>query len=195
MPRVIVVILIAVLAAVAARQALHPSPGSPAAHQLFAVAGFAFLVLALVAVLWDRGRRRKESREAEVGSSLLDPGNRRETFRIPYPETERPVLRLTGAHRSIPTDEALEVLDLSEKGARVRLPAGSELRGTVEGELSLPGGDRAAIVGTVVRCAGGEAGLDFTQALPATLLFEEQRRLRSYLRRASTPPSPRNPQE
>jgi len=189
MPRAVVVILIGALAALAARHALYPPPGAPAAHQVFAVAGFAFLVLALVAVLWDGGRRRKGSREGRAGASLLDPNNRRETFRIPYPEDERPIFRLAGAHRGIAAGEALEVLDLSEEGLRLALPAGGELSGTVEGELCLAGGHAAPVTGTVVRGRDGEAALGFTRALPAGLVLAEQRRLRARLRPAVAPRS------
>jgi len=141
-------------------------------------------VLALLAVAWEGLRRRQAARKrGGIAETLLDPANRREAFRIPYPEGERPTLALADR------DKTFEVLDLSEEGASFAVPAGAELRGAVHGELLLPGGKKAAITGQVVRCRGGVAALSLTRALPAGLLLDEQRRLRDHLRRATPPRS------
>ena len=182
MSRAVVVTAIAALAAVAAHHALYPRPGTPAANQLFSAGGLAFLVLALVAVLWDGTRRRRSSRDGSATGSLLDAENRRETFRIPYPKEERPALRLAGAHQGISAGQALAVIDLSEEGARASIPPGAALRGVVQGEIRFPGGQVVPVTGRAIRCGDGEAALAFARALPAELLLEEQRRLRAYLR-------------
>lgn len=186
--KAVAVTLIAGMAAVAARHVLYPPAGAPAASRLFAVAGFAFLVLALVAVLWEGHRRRRGASRPGVGQSLFDPKNRRETFRIPYPEGERPTLHLSvsGTPQGLPPGVTLEVLNLSEEGACVRLPNEAEAGGRVEGEIRLTGGQSVAIAGRVACCTAATAHLEFAEALPGRLLFDEQRRLRGYFQPASS---------
>ncbi|MEQ1857804.1 MAG: PilZ domain-containing protein [Longimicrobiales bacterium] len=100
--------------------------------------------------------------------------NQRGTYRIDFPRTERPALRVG--------EMEYEVLDLSESGLRYSVPAdvppppvGCDLRGRVlfreEGEHD--------VVGTVARVNGHIVAVRFTAGgVPYATIFAEQRRLR-----------------
>ncbi len=178
----LVTALVVALAAVAAVYALKPAPGAPATAQYYAIAAFVLLVLGLVAVLSEWLRRRRAARSRPPSDLLLDPSNRREAFRIPYPAGGRPILRLEAALAGPRGLVSLEVLDVAEEGLRLCVPEGACLEGRVGGHVVFPGGETAAVVGEVVRCGGGEAALRLSRALPSRLLVEEQRRLRDHLK-------------
>ncbi|MEW6489276.1 MAG: hypothetical protein AB1578_15335 [Thermodesulfobacteriota bacterium] len=174
-------LLVTALAAAAAVYAVSPGPDAPAASRYYAIAAFILLALALVAMLSEPLRRRAATRRRPTTEQLLDPANRREAFRIPYPEGERPwaILRNPSG-----TGEGagLEVLDVAERGVRLRTSGGVAVSGRVEGELRFPGGETAAIAGEVAWCAHGEAAVRLASPLPGRLLTEEQRRLRDHLK-------------
>lgn len=178
----LVTALVAALAAVAAVYALKPAPGAPATTQYYAIAAFVLLILGLVAVFSEWLRRRRTARTRPPTDLLLDPNNRREAFRIPYPAGSRPLLRLEAALAGPRGLVSLEVLDVAEEGLRLLVPEGALLEGTLRGNLIFPEGETAVVVGEVVRCSGGEAALRLSRALPPRLLVEEQRRLRDHLK-------------
>lgn len=174
----LVTALVASLAAAAAVYALRPAPGAPATTRYYAIAAFVLLLLGLVAILSEWLRRRQGRRARPPTDFLIDVSNRRDAYRIPYPEGERPSLQLVGSA----VGRALEVLDVSEGGIRFRAPEGLRCEGTVTGQLVLPGGEIHGIAGEVVRCEPGEAALRLTRSLPPHVLLDEQRRLRGYLK-------------
>jgi len=174
-------LVLAVLAAAAAVYAVSPGPAAPSASRYYAIAAFVLLALAFVAVVSDLLRRRTAARRAPPTDQLLDPANRRDAFRIPYPEGERPwaILRdPSGSGGAV----RLEVLDVAERGVRLRTPEGVAVSGGVEGELRFPGGEAAGIEGEIAWCAEGEAAVRLASPLPGRLLTGEQRRLRDYLK-------------
>jgi hypothetical protein len=74
------------------------------------------------------------------------------------------------------------VLDVAERGVRLRTCDGVAVPETVEGELRFPGGETAGIAGEIAWCAEGEAAVRLATPLPGRLLTEEQRRLRNHLK-------------
>lgn len=183
----LIIFSIAVLAAVAGILTFHPASGASAARQHYAVAGFLLLILSLAAILAEAVRRRKGLARGRATGQLLDPDNRRDSYRIPYPADARPTFRL---RRPPPqagaAGEVLHVLDLSEEGLRV---AGAEAEGlppAVEGELALPGGQAMPVAGEVVWRRDGQAALRLRRPIPASLLVAEQIRLKDHLRSRKT---------
>ena len=134
------------------------------------VAGFVLVAAAVGGGLWRRSRPASASRP-------LDPSNRRETYRIPYPEAERP--RLVAAAPGAPASlaEGAEVLDVSEEGLRFRLGPGESVGETVEGRLLFPSGVETRVAGRVVRRTGDEVSLRLTRIVPPRVIVDEQRRL------------------
>lgn len=181
MQAVFAVILLAVLTAAAAVYAVSPGPGAPAASRYYAIAAFVFLALAFVAVLSDLLRRRTATRRGPPTDELLDPDNRRDSYRISYPEEERPWAILQNPSGT-GGEVRLEVLDVAERGVRLRTSDGVEISGRVEGELQFPGGETAALAGEVAWCDDGEAAVRLASPLPGRLMIGEQRRLRDHLK-------------
>lgn len=176
-----VALLVAALAAVAAVYAVSPRPGAPGASRYYAAAALVFLALAFVALLSELWRRRTAARRPPPTDRFLDPANRRDSFRIPYPEGERPraILRTPSGNGGI---VCLEVLDVAEQGVRLQTAEGAAFSGKVEGDLRFPGGETVAIEGDVAWCADGEVAVRLASPLPGRLLTAEQRRLRGHLR-------------
>ncbi len=97
----------------------------------------------------------------------------RSAYRIPYPATARPRLKL--GEREVP------LVDCSERGLRfsaddtVLPPVGSHIRGQV---LLLSGGPALTIEGTVIRCQSGEVAVQLkAPGIPVRAVFAEQRYL------------------
>ncbi len=139
------------------------------------VAGFVLVAAAVGGGLW----RRKHP----VSPSLApDPANRRQTYRIPYPEGERPRLVALAPGAPASLVEGAEVLDVSEEGLRFRLGPGETVGEAVEGRLVFPSGTEARVVGRVVRRDAGEVSLHLTRIVPPRVIVDEQRRLARRLR-------------
>ncbi len=148
------------------------------------VAGFVLVAAAVGGGLW----RRKHP----VPPSLApDPSNRRQTYRIPYPEGERPRLVAPAPGAPASLVEGAEVLDVSEEGLRFRLRPGETVDETVEGRLVFPSGVEARVVGRVVRRDAGEVSLHLTRVVPPRVIVDEQRRLARRLRagQSADPPA------
>lgn len=95
----------------------------------------------------------------------------RSEYRIPYPPTARPRLRLG--------DREVPLVDCSERGLRfcaddASLPqVGSRITGQI---LLLSGGPALPIEGTVIRCQSGEVAVQLkAPGIPFRAVFAEQR--------------------
>lgn len=97
--------------------------------------------------------------------------DRRAFFRLRYPPAERPVLHVG--------DREYVVLDLSEGGARVAVPADPGLAAgdAVEGVVRFRTGEQAGVKGTALRVEGGQAALQFAVGVGQRRMVAEQRRL------------------
>jgi hypothetical protein len=94
-------------------------------------------------------------------------------YRIPYPPTARPRLKL--GEREVP------LVDCSERGLRFSAddtalpPVGSRISGHV---LLLSGGPALSVEGTVIRCQSGEVAVQLkAPGIPVRAVFAEQRYL------------------
>ncbi len=101
--------------------------------------------------------------------------NQRETYRIDFPRTERPALRVG--------EMMFEVLDLSGSGLRYSVPANvppPPLGGDLCGRVLFKTEGEHDVVGTVTRVHGHIVAVRFTGAgVPYAAVFAEQRRLRN----------------
>lgn len=102
--------------------------------------------------------------------------NARSVYRIVYPERERPQLLL-------PTG-TVHVLDCSEAGLRYLDPTGRTptLGTVVAGRVRFATGDEIDVRGRVVRIGEQDVALKLdAPGIPFARIFDEQRRLRTYL--------------
>ncbi len=97
----------------------------------------------------------------------------RSAYRIPYPPTARPRLKLG--------DREVPLVDCSERGLRFSVDSaslpkvGSYISGQV---LLLSGGPALAVEGTVIRCQSGEVAVQLkAPGIPVRAVFAEQRYL------------------
>lgn len=176
------VLVFAALAAVAAVQISGPAVGPSATRHSYAVAGFVLLSLSAVALLAQLVRGRAARRRGPPTDRLLDPSNRRTSFRLEYPEGEGPSFRLRGVDAAAEAGPDMEIRDLSVEGLRLRLAPGAVLPEEPEGEVRFAGGEIAPVAGDVVWRRGDEAALRLTRPLPAALFVAEQLRLKEYVR-------------
>lgn len=95
----------------------------------------------------------------------------RSAYRIPYPPTARPRLRLG--------DREMSIVDCSERGLRFAadstpLPeVGTRISGSVQ---LLSGGPALSVEGTVIRCQEGEVAVKLqAPGIPFRAVFAEQR--------------------
>lgn len=108
----------------------------------------------------------------------MDPINRREHYRIPYAEQDRPRLVVGTA--------ICEVIDCSETGVRFRPSAALDLAAGagLGGRLRLRCGSDVALRGTVVRAGEDEVALRLEErGIPFRLILREQIELRVQARR------------
>lgn len=129
----------------------------------------------------DAARRRRERATREVGGDRsptlrlelkVSFDNRREYYRIPFPQTERP--------RVVVGLSISEVIECSERGLSYR-PA-AEVGGVgevLEGRIRFPRGVELPIRGEVVRVADDRVALSLKGAgIPFAVIFQEQLHLR-----------------
>lgn len=96
---------------------------------------------------------------------------RRNHFRVEYPPSEMPRLRIG--------DEVFSVKDLSEKGIRFLPSRSSKLTPGqgVKGSVTFTDGVSYIILGHVLRTQNGDIVLNLDQGVPFSRMLEEQRRL------------------
>jgi len=173
----VLLIVAAVAAAAWFKVVYYPHPSARASYYF---AAFVFGAIAAIALLLSSMAREKHRRERLRWTELY-AGNRRETFRIPYPEDERPefVLEPEPAGRG---KAVAPVLDVSEEGVRFvlrpPLDVGTEVRGTIR----FPKGEVVPVAGRVVRVQEDQVCLHLTRPVPARVIVEETRRLRDHLK-------------
>ena len=106
---------------------------------------------------------------------MMTTDNKRNAYRVVYPKIERPSFIVNGA--------SAPVLDCSESGLRVEVPAGHRcprMGDTVSGHLRLRDGREVAVEGEVVRLRDHEVGLRLARpGIPLAVIFAEQRFLLS----------------
>jgi hypothetical protein len=97
--------------------------------------------------------------------------NKRNSYRVVYPKTERPSFIVNGA--------SAPVLDCSESGLRVEVPAGHRyprMGDLVSGHVRMRDGREIAVEGEVVRLRDQEVGLRLARpGIPLAVIFAEQR--------------------
>ncbi len=92
----------------------------------------------------------------------------RQHFRIQYPEKLRPVFD-TGRQR-------FDVLDVSEGGLRLALPAGGPVEGDeLAGSVAFRRGETLPVRGVVVRVGADHVALRLDVGIPYRTVLEEQR--------------------
>ncbi len=179
---VVLVVGIGVAAWYKATQLQDPAPTATRYFAALFFLGVAGIALLLAGMARERTRKR---RGFDLERHLA--GNRRETFRIPYPEGERPRLGLLTGEQAAAEPRWFEVLDASEEGLRFRSDGGFTLGQAVEARVEFPTGRWARVKGEVVRVDGDQVGLRLTRPIPAGIIVEETRRLRDHLRPAGRP--------
>lgn len=152
---------------------------SPDAARYFA--GVFFLGIAGLALVGSSLARERTRRKRGFDLERYLAGNRRETYRIHYPEGERPRFGILGGGGEA-EPRWFEVLDASEEGIRFRAGDGFSPGDEVEGRVEFPTGRWARVQGTVVRVEGDQVGLSLTRTIPGSIIVEETRRLRDHLR-------------
>ena len=98
--------------------------------------------------------------------------NRREYYRIPFPETERP--------RVVVGTSISEVIECSERGLSYHPAANpADVGEVVEGRIRFPRGVELPIRGEVVRAGEGRISLELRgTGIPFAVIFQEQLHLR-----------------
>ena len=177
--KVLLLLLVAaVVAAAWAKATYFPAPSARTAYQFTAFFFAAVGVMALV-VSSMASERSRQARRVKL-EKYMD--NRRETFRIPYPEGERPRLVAEDDGAGGGVSGVFDVLDVSEEGVRFRAGLDLEPGRVVRGEVVFPTGKRARVEGTVVRRDGDQISLRLRRTVPGSIIVEETRRLRSHLK-------------
>lgn len=100
--------------------------------------------------------------------------NRRQFYRVPYPEDQRP--------RLVVGCSILEVLDCSEGGLRYAVGEGApgSMGDPVEGRLRLRSGEELRVRGRVIRCSTADTSLRLEgRGIPFRTILREQIRLRA----------------
>lgn len=99
--------------------------------------------------------------------------NRREFYRIPFPDAERP--------RLVAGLDILEVIDCSEKGICFAPSQGAlpEVGQRIEGRLRFPRGVEVSVAGAVVRSDAERVSLELAAGgIPFYVILQEQLYLR-----------------
>ncbi len=179
MPGRMIIFGLLLLFALSVIQVFRPLGDATATGRAFAVAAAGFFGIALVFVATEELRfRRKQAQLNRLGTG--DLANRRETYRIGYPETGRP--RFLLAADPAGSAPVLEVLDLSEEGLRLGVPEGTALGPAVAGRLELPGQLPLEVQGRVVRRGAEDAAVHLRRPVPSPIIVAEQLRLKAHLR-------------
>lgn len=160
-------VALAILFAFSVIVASRPGASTPT-ERVYAMVAAALLGMPLLALLASTPNRR-HVRPGSPAVPAADEGNRRETYRLAYPEGNRPKL-----YASSLSDHPFEVLDVSEEGLRLRAPLAISVGEMVEATLLFPSGRRASVCGGVVRREGSEVALHLVRGVPAKVLIEEQ---------------------
>lgn len=176
MPGRLIIIGLLLLFVLSAVQVVRPLGAATATGQAFSLAAAGFFGIALVFVATEELRRRRKHAQLLVAQAGTGD-NRRETYRIGYPEAGRPRFFPTAA-----AEASLEVLDLSEEGLRLAVPEGFDLGVDLAGRLDLPGTPPLDVAGRVVRRGEHDAAVHLTRPLPSPLIVAEQVRLKEHLR-------------
>jgi len=152
---------------------VNPSPA--AALRFAAFLGGVIVVAAVIGggLFW---KRRRLPALPPLGD------NRRETFRIPYPEEERPLFFPHPGEDGTEEAAGHEVVDVSEEGLRYLDPAPHTVGEEIRGRLEFPSGSRAEIAGELVRTGNGEVCVHLRRVVPPRIIVDEQRRLRGHLK-------------
>ncbi|GAB6062147.1 PilZ domain-containing protein [Deferrisoma palaeochoriense] len=180
--RAVLVLLVVGLGAAAWLKATRFAD-SPDATRYFA--GFFFLGVAGLALVGSSLARERTRRKRGFDLERHLAGNRRETYRIHYPEGDRPRFGILG-NGGNGEPRWFEVLDASEEGIRFRAADGFVPGDEVEGRVEFPTGRWARVQGTVIRVEGDQVGLRLTRTIPGAIIVEETRRLRDHLRPSSS---------
>lgn len=106
-----------------------------------------------------------------MGGRFRVKDQKREYYRVRFPDSERPSLRIG--------DAAYEILDLSESGLYARLTVpGLSMDDIVAGVVRFKDGEEFAVEGRIVRMDGDSVGLFLDkQGFPYRKVLDEQRRL------------------
>ena len=106
------------------------------------------------------------------GETIVAFDNRREFYRIPFPETERP--------RVVVGTSISEVIECSERGLSFQPATGAgDVGDLVEGRIRFPRGVELPIRGEVVRVGDDRVSLALHgTGIPFAVIFQEQLHLR-----------------
>src|SRR5688572_18280517 len=134
------------------------------------------MIVSFLSSLLYRPIRSASMTHATGGEPRSDSPNRRDHYRIQFPQEERPRILLDsqGAVRLV-----CDVIECSESGLRFLSPTRS-LRGAgtaVSGTVVFAGGAEVRVSGTVIRVQGEEVALRLgREGIPLGVVLEEQRR-------------------
>ena len=123
--------------------------------------------------------RTSDSQDGRHEGALPFWANRRESFRMIYPDAHRPLLVVERVDRQPRRHLEYAVADLSE-GGFCFIDDGSLGPGDhLVGRLLFRQGDQVRVVGTIVRREGGRISVALDRALAWRKVLDEQRRLLS----------------
>ena len=130
--------------------------------------GFGFVPLALIWGIWIMGRQTDQDENFVKNIKTMGqggPADKREFARLEYPPRLRPLFKLG--------DQILEVIDISEKGLRLRNDSRLELKELVHGEVQLLSGKPISVSGEVAWSLNNEIGL-LMALIPSAIINEER---------------------
>lgn len=137
-------------------------------------------------------RLKRPQRMPKASTARKEPNNR-ESYRLHYPDDQRPKIMVAQAGSKAGRRLQLEVLDMSEKGLSL---TNNDLLGigeTVFGTILFPRGESLSVTGTVVHRGEVKLGVNLHCFIPHSVYMKEQRRLLAMDRGTEFVPVPRTP--
>lgn len=177
--RILVIAISALLLVVAvwAQQVLISQPSREARYYLTALALAAGMVMVAVTIDTIFARRKKQTAHRPAADRDSGGENRRRAYRILYPSSQRPFLKIRQRNFNVVREHHLPVVDISELGIRFLNEEFVDLRRKVSGELCFPNGGTIQFKGEIVRRHKEEMGLSLSSPIPYDRIMEEQRRV------------------
>jgi hypothetical protein len=133
-------------------------------------------------------------RKIEIDNGRPHAGdNKRESFRLHFPEDDRPKMVVEQSRPNARRHLQLEVLDMSESGLSLTGNDLIHLNETIFGKILFSGGENLRVAGTVVYQQTDKIGLNLHCFIPHAIYMKEQRRLLAMDRGTEFVPIPKTP--
>lgn len=138
---------------------------------LFWISSTLSVVLAVIILFG----RKQISKDSGVRTNAIRPWNRRQSFRVEYPEDQRPMLIIEKSDDKIRRQLEFSVVDLSEDGLRFIDDGSLGEVNELAGQLRFLNGALKPIAGRIVRRTDRYMSLCLQQGVEWSTLLEEQR--------------------